>query len=792
MLNVTKKLRTLVVGCLFLIVAIPANAIESFVIENIRVEGLQSVAVGAIFVALPMRVGDEFNDQLSASSIQALYATGLFNDVQLRREGNDLVVSVIERPTISELSFSGNKKMSDDSVEASLTANDIVRVGIYNPEIVETFVRRLKQEYTAIGRFSVIVNVAVVPQPRNRVDLTFDIYEGPIALIKEIRFIGNSQLSDEELLDLMQVSTKKSLGFLNRKNRYNAEKLRADLETIITHYHGMGFISFEIISSRAFISDDRSRVLIIITMSEGLQFKFGNISVDSRREIIPNEQLEEEIQVQSGDHYSFQGVNSTRTQLTNKFANLGYARAQVDPLPQVNDEAGTVDVNFVVNPGQLTYIRRITIVGNLVTDDEVIRREMRMFEGSVYSVSAIAQSRLRLQRLGFFSRIDLRAEEVPGVNDQIDLVVSVKEELTGSLLFGVGYSDSEKFSFSASITQKNLFGTGKEISASANFGQANSSLEFDYLNPYYTLDGVSRGFTVRYSKSDTDDTSYATIYGLDQTVFGVQYLFPVQEENSVGIKMSAENYELQKGPSSGDYFIGQFVQENSKGTTGSFRISYNQDSRNRAFFPSKGHELNLSAELTTGNLRYYILRSRYAKYIPVGSTSMGFSGRIDYGDNFQGDDYGGLPFFRNFYMSGNYSVRGFDSAALGPKEICSSDGQNFTRCSSARSVGGNLRILGRAELYLPFFGTKDSADKRFSIFIDAGNVFGVAPDLVKSVRHEFGYDNVSLNNLRISTGAAFQWLSPIGPFGISYGIPVRSKRGDEENRFQFTLGTFFN
>ena len=771
---------------LILLACSSVYAIESFVIEEIQVEGLQRVTAGAVFVALPVKVGDEMNDQHSAASIQALYATGLFDDVQLRREGNHLVISVVERPTIASTTFYGNKKIPSEIIEQNLKFGGLSAGGIYNPENVDSFISEIRQAYVEIGHFSVEITTTVEPLERNRVNLAFNIFEGKIALIKEIRIVGNEKVSDKDIRDIMKVSTKKTFGFLNRNNRYNRAKLRADLESIVSHYHNLGHLNFEILSSRSFIAEDRKSILVVISMSEGSPFKFGEVQVRSSDDVIPQEQLDMLVEERPGDLYSFDQVSQTRSRISSEFANKGFARTQVDPLPTIHEDEQVIDVNYVVKPGKLTYVRRITFTGNTVTDDEVLRREMRIYEGGVYSAQQIQQSRNRLGRLGIFTNIDLRTEPVPGVEDQIDIFVEVEEGLTGSILFGVGYSEADQVLLNVNISQRNLFGTGKQVSIDTNYSKIEKFLSIDYTNPYYTLDGVSRGFNFQYRDTDTAESGTISIYDLGLTGLGMNYQFPISEEGSLGISLSAEQFKLKISRNFlRDYFIRNFVADNPKGTSGKILLSYRRDTRNRAIFVSSGSDFSLSTEFSTGGLDYYIFRARYAHFFPLGqATTLKLSSRLDYGDD-------SMPFFRNFYMLGSAAIRGFDSGSLGAKEICSTSSNMYVLCNSSRSLGGNLRLLNRAELYLPFFGTKDSDDKRFSVFLDLGNTFINSNSEYSKIGRNLGaHEAPSFGNLRASTGLAFEWLSPIGPFGMSFGLPIKKKDGDKLDRFQITLGYF--
>ena len=825
---------------ILLVLAFPAKAIDTFIIGDILVEGLQRVAPGAVFVALPVRVGDEMNDQVSASSIQALFATGLFDDVRFYRDGDTLIVSVVERPTISEVTFDGNRKLKDEIIENALRTAGLAAGDVYNPELVDSFTDELKRAYFEVGHFSVEIFTSISPLDRNRVELNFTIGEGKIALIKEIQLVGNDKLTDKEILKAMKLSTKKTLGFLNRNNRYNREQLRADLESISSLYLNQGFIEFSLLSSRTFLSESHKEIMIVITMTEGEQFKFGELSISSSDEVLPQEKLEQLVVEPDEELYSFEEVSETRNTISEAFADLGYGRAQVDALPTIHDEDRTIDVNYVVKPGKLTYIRTITFRGNYSTTDEVLRREMRVNEGGLYTSKEIQQSRNRLNRLGIFAQVDVELLAVPGTEDQVDLVVTVQERLTGSLLFGVGYSESEKASFNFSVSQSNLFGTGKRISLGVGYGEIEKSLELDYTNPYYTQDGVARGINFGYRERDTSESDTSLIYTADFITAGVDYLLPVSEEGAVGIALNATQQDLNLDSNyenSTDYRVADYIGKNGRETeSGNVILSYRKDTRNRAFFATEGSDLYLGLTGSAGDESYFGLRASYSHYFPMTEKmTLRLSSQLDMGS----DD---LPFYRNYYMSGGAELRGFNSGRMGAQQLCRNDSVRmegnvetppswlttgrtteeadgelldteskellakkysdpshdngeerwYYPCNSQRSLGGNARMVNRAELFFPFFGDDETDDKRISIFLDHGYTFLRAKGVYATASKELGTrEEVSFGNMRSSFGIGFEWLSPIGPFGVHYAVPVKKQTGDETDSFQITLGTFF-
>lgn len=804
------------------LLAFPAKAIDTFIIDDIRVEGLQRVAPGAVFVALTVRVGDEMNDQASSQSIQALFATGFFHDVRLYRDGDTLIVSVVERPTISAVAYDGNRKLKDEAIEDALKVAGLAAGDVFNPELLRNFTDELKKSYFEIGHFSAEIYPSVSPLSRNRVELELTIVEGKIALIKEIDIVGNEQIDDKEILEAMKLSTKKTLGFLNRNNRYSREQLRADLESITNLYLNRGFIEFQLTSSRTFITENLKDIKVVIMLTEGEQYEFGELSIASSEEVMPQEQLDSLVEEPEDNVYSFEQVSKTRNAISEEFSNLGYGRAQVDALPTIHDDDRIIDVNYVVNPGKLTYVRTITFTGNYSTADEVLRREMRILESGQYTAEQITQSRNRLQRLGIFSSVDIELIPVPGTDDQVDLVVTVEERLTGTLLFGVGYSESEKAAFNFSVSQSNLFGTGKKLSLKTSYGKIEKELDIEYVNPYYTVDGVSRGFDFGYRKRDTSESDSALVYSVDFLSAGVDFLYPVSEEGVFGISFSGNNQEILIPASlkpTTDYQVYSSVEDEPKRTSGNLVLSYRKDTRDRAFFATRGADLYLALTSSFGDEQYFGLRASYAHFFPLGEKlTLRLSSQADVASN-------DIPFYRNYYMTGSAEMRGFTSGELGARQLCrgatrgthipngqnetgneyrrtsdnkllakkySSDGDWFYPCNSSRSLGGNFRVINRAELFFPFLGADDTHDKRISLFVDHGYTFLREDGVYGTASLELGTrEDVKFSNFRSSVGLGFEWLSPIGPFGIHYAIPIEKKPGDQTDKFQITLGTFF-
>ncbi len=764
-----------------LTVSFSAKGFDPFTIEDIRVEGLRRITVGAVFVLLPVQVGDEIDDELSARSIQALFNSGFFDDIRLEQDGSTLVITVVENPLIAEITIEGNKRIKTEQIEAALEASGIAARRVYNPIKVEEFIEGLRQEYKATGRFATQVDATIVALDRNRVEVFIQIAESKVALIEEIRILGNMSVSEKDIRDEMKLTTKKTLGLFNRNNRYSRTQLTADLETITTLYQNQGFIQFQIVSSQAFLSDNMQRVSIVITLDEGPQFSFGEVTVVADQDVVDIGEIEQMVAKESKTTFSRGQVNESRQNVIERFADEGYSLASVEAYPDIKEDERLVDVEYVVEPGRLTYIRQIVFIGNIVTSDEVLRREMRIFEGGEYSAARISESRERLGRLGFFESVDLSTQSVPGVPDQVDIIVEVKERLTGSFSIGVGYRSDNTVVLNLHLSQSNLYGTGKRLSTDITRSDYETRIGIDFVNPYHTLDGVARGFHIDVSEEDLTD-SEITEYKSDYLAFGMRYRFPISPTVGVGTDFEYEYRELSTGRSAViDYRDRAFIDKNRRTSVGRGTISIRGDDRNRSIFPSSGGERTASFELVGGDASYYVTRTSASEYFSLGEkTTMKVFGGLDYGDGLGSTKR--LPFYNRFYAGGSSTVRGFDAQSLGPRELCEKMMEGKTvieRCPNADPIGGSVRLIGRSEVYLPIFGTADTADRRFLAFADLGNVFDE-------------FDDVKFSELRGSAGLGFTWLSPIGPLQISRSFAHRKKPGDKLDYLQVTLGSFLD
>lgn len=757
-------------GSLILPSEVQAQTIDQeFEIEDIRVEGLQKLSSGTVFNYLPLQVGDRVDQTSARDAIRALFKTGLFKDVQLDQQGNVLIVTVLERPSISQIDLIGNKEFDDEQLKSGMTQTGFAPGRIFNQSELDRVLQELNSLYLSRGYYAVDIQPTVTPLDRNRVAVTIDLIEGEIAKIREINIVGNDAFDDEELLDEFGLGSKSQLKFWSNQDRYSKQKLEADLESLRSFYQDRGYLDFLIDSTQVSVTPDKSDVFISIALSEGELFTISDVEIAGEATEITESADDEEdvLGIESGEVFSRKKISQARASLRDRLADKGYAFANVNAVPEIDKTNKVVAFKFVVDPGRRVQVRRINISGNTVTRDEVVRRELRQIEGGWYSESAIRRSRVRLQKLGYFDNVQIETPAVPGTIDQVDIDIEVSERATGSFLFGIGYSDADGVLFQANVNQRNLFGTGNELSISYDNSDVNEVLDLRFKNPYHTIDGVSRGFNVTQRKVDASEAQTAE-YVANTLTGGVDYQYPLSEFSSFGWGLAYEQIDLEETPETPPEFAG-FIAAFPSSDNYKLTSNLTRDTRDDFFFPTEGSLFRLGLEFAvpSSDLEYYKLSARAAWFRSLTSRYVLKGGlEVGYGDGYGDTD--SLPFFKNFFAGGPNTVRGYDSRSLGPVD----SGE------TPRTIGGDTRILANVELVFPIPGADTSDDKRMSLFLDAGQVFG----------SEFSPD---LGELRASAGLAFSWFSPVGPFSISYGIPLNQEEGDDEERLQFTLGTFF-
>jgi len=737
-----------------------AQEFQPFVVKDIRVEGLQRTEPGTVFSYLPVKVGETMNADKARAALRALYATGFFADVRLDVENDVLVVFVRERPAIAQIDFSGMKEFEPDNVRKVLRELGMAEGRIFDRALLDSAEQELKRQYLSKGMYAAAVQTTVTPLERNRVGISIAVTEGPVAKIRGINIVGAQAFTESELLGLFVLRTPGWLTWYTQADRYSRERLGADLETLRSFYLNRGYLDFALESTQVAITPDRRDIYITINISEGETYTVSEVSLAGQL-LVPREELETLIQLKRGDVFSREKLAASTKAISDRLGNEGYAFANANAIPNIDKEKRSVAFSIVIDPGRRVYVRRIDVAGNAKTRDEVVRREMRQLEGAYYDASKIQLSRRRIDRTAFFSEVTVETLPVEASPDQVDVLYTVKEKATGSLLLGVGFSSVERIALSASVSQANVFGTGKFLSANINSGSVNQVYSLSYMDPYYTVDGVSRGFDIY--RRVTDASSLDTgAYKTDSLGGGIKFGYPVSEQISVDFGATIESVELEIFETSPLAYI-RFVRDfGTQYTYASGTAGWTRDSRDSLITTTAGSFLRASGEIAGGDLQYYRLGYQQQWYYPMTRTfTLHLGGEIGYAGGYAGQP---LPFFKNYYAGGTGSVRGFRSFSLGPKD------------ENGDATGGNRKLTGVAEFLFPMPGAEQDRSLRLAAFLDAGQVYA---------------GNIVLGELRYATGIALFWSSPLGPLRLSWAHPINVQSGDRKQQLQFTFGTGF-
>ena len=753
-------------GAFLLCAIVRAGAADdAFIVADIRLEGLQRITAGTVFNYLPIQVGDTVDDARTAGAVRALFRTGFFRDVRIGRDGDTLVVSVVERPSIGSIEFSGNEDLDTEDLMSALEQSGFAQGRVFNRSLFDQVKQELQRTYFATGKYGARVTGTVAPLERNRVAVRFEISEGVAAKIRRINIVGNAAFDTDVLLDEFELETTGFFSFLSRADRYSKPKLAADLETLRSFYLDKGFIQFNVDSTQVSITPDKRDVHITINVTEGGRYLLRDVHLQGAL-IVPEEELFDLVTVVQGEVFSRKQVTETVRQITDRLGSEGYAFASVNAVPEIDDDGKMVDLTFYIDPGRRVYVHRIDFKGNTKTRDEVLRREMRQMESGWISTEAIERSRIRLNRLGFFESVTVETPPVPGTSDQVDVDFTVVERPSGNLLIGAGYSDSQGAVFDISVTEENVLGTGNRLSASFDTSKISRDISLSWLNPYWTVDGVSRGIDVYNRRTDASEANLAD-YDLDQIGAGMTFGIPISEFTRVNVGFNVERTDFLAGSATSEE-VRKFRDENDgRFVTLLMTGAWAKDSRNSRFLPTRGSLSRLSGEVAVpgSDLKYYKLFARHQRLFPLSEDFVFvLDGELGYGDGY--GDTRELPLTENFFAGGLRSVRGFEANTLGPRD------------SLGQPLGGDLKVAGTAELILPVPFARESSTFRITGFLDAGNVYGPKED--------FDFDT-----LRYSTGIAGVWLSPVGPLTMSFATPLKTLEGDETQGFQFTFGTSF-
>jgi outer membrane protein insertion porin family len=738
-----------------------ALAFEPFAVQDIRVEGIQRTEPGTIFSYLPIRVGDTLTEDKAAAAVRSLYATGFFRDVRLEAEGGVLVIVVEERPAIAQIDFVGQKEFDKEKLKGALRDIGLAEGRILDRALLERSEQELKNQYLSRGRYSAEITTTVAPLERNRVAIQFNIVEGGVAKIRQINFVGNRAFKESSLRDLFVLRTPGLLTWYSKNDQYSRQKLEGDLETLRSFYLNQGFVEFTIDSTQVSISPDKQDIYLTVNLTEGRRYKVSEVRFAGNL-IVPEAELRKLLRFKPGDEFSREKLTESTKLISDRLGNDGYAFANVNPVPELDRENGLVAFTLYVDPGRRVYVRRILISGNATTRDEVIRRELRQLEGGWYSTEKLQRSRQRVDKLGYFSEVAIDTVAVPGVPDQVDVTVKVIERPTGNLLFGVGYSTAEGVIFSGSISQNNLFGTGNSLALQLNTGNINTVYALSFTRPYFTDDGVGLGLDLYRRDVDATDLSVSS-YSTSTLGLGLRASVPITETDTINYGLATERTTIDLNEDSAQRyrdFVDAYGEENTAllATAG-----WARDKRDSTIYTRRGTFQKATLELAVppGELRFYRAQYELQWFIPVRRDNvLQLSGRVGYADGY---DDKPLPFYKNFYLGGVGTVRGYETASIGPED------------ENGDALGGNALVVGSAEFFFPFPGLEKDRSVRLSLFLDAGSVSDT-------------FDNV---DVRASAGLALSWFSPVGPLKISYGYALNATEDDETQPFQFSVGTVF-
>lgn len=747
-----------------------AQNMEPFVVSDIRIEGLQRIAAGTVFTYLPIERGQRLDQQAVGDAIRALFGTGFFNDVRLDRQNDILVVSVQERPAINKITLVGNKDIKTDDLMKGLKDIGLAEGETFNRLDLERVTQELVRQYNNRGKYNATITPSVNTLDRNRVDITIEVKEGKAAKVKGINIVGNNKFDEDELRDSWESNTTNWRSWYSRDDQYSREKLSGDLEKLSEFYLDRGYAQFNIESSQVSLSPDKKDVFITASVKEGDIYRVRSVEVTGDT-ILPKEQVESMVFLRKGTIFSRRILELSGDTITNALSNIGYAFAKVTPIPTFDEEKKEIDIKLFVDPGQRVHVRRILFKGNAKTADEVMRREMRQFEGAWFSQAAIDRSKVRLQRTGYFEEVEIETPPVPGVPDQVDVVVSFKERSAGQFIFGVGFSQLTGVTFQISVSQDNFLGTGNSMSVSASTNVFAKSIAFGFVDPYFTDNGVSVGYNLRYSEFNSNDANtanFSTTSVAARSTFGI----PLSETDGFSTAFGVDSNEVFVTRGFTPDVLVDFIDRVGNRTFHAWRteVAWSRDSRNHFFVPTRGtfQRIGLEATLPGSTAEYYRLTYDFSKLWPISrAIVLQTTASLGYGDGY--GNVKELPFFENFFVGGTNSIRGFRDNTVGPRATAQGS-------TVLQPIGGAVKTVGNIELIFPTLFKSEST--RVSAFLDFGSVFAK-------------YSDVSTRDFRASTGISLQWQAPVGPIVISYAKRLRTRPNDEPESLQFTFGGRF-
>jgi outer membrane protein insertion porin family len=739
-----------------------AHAFDPFVVKDIRIEGIQRTEAGTVFSYLPVKVGETMTEDKAAQAIRSLFATGFFKDVSLEADNGVLIVTVQERPSVAQIDISGAKDFSKEDLLKGLRSIGLTEGRIFDKGVLDKSEQELKRQYISRGKYSAQVTTTATPLERNRVAVRFDIVEGEVAKIRQISIIGSKVFKESDLLKQLKLRTPGLMTWYTKDDQYSKQKLSADLETLRTYYLDRGYLEFSIDSTQVSITPDKRDVYITIGVTEGNQYTVSDVKVAGEM-LIPATEALSLVKLKSGDIFSRARLTESTKAISDRLGNDGHAFANVNAVPELDKEKRKVAFTLFIDPGRRVYIRRITVAGNTRTRDEVIRREMRQLEGGWYSADKITKSKQRIDRLGYFTEVNVETPSVPGTTDQVDLNVTVAEKPTGNILLGAGFGSAEGVILSAGVSQNNVFGTGNFLGLNVNTSKLNTVYSLSFTQPYWTVDGVSRGFDL-YKRNVDPGAIGAGLYRTQSLGAMGRLGIPFTEIDSLQLGLGYDDTKITSYPGFSPLRITNYVNKfGDDNSTIQGSVGWGRDTRDSAIYPTRGgiQRANVETGLPGGTLRFYKLGYQNQRYFPLTRDLTFFlNGDIGYANGYGGHD---LPFFRNYYAGGVTSVRGYYTSTVGPKD------------ETGAPIGGSKKIVGSAEVLFPFPGLSNDKSVRLSAFVDVG-IIG---------------ETYSFGDMRTSAGLAALWVSPFGPIKVSAAQPFRSQVGDVKQRFQFTFGQQF-
>jgi outer membrane protein insertion porin family len=791
------------------VLAVPAVLAQSesaeFTVGDIKVEGLQRITEGTVFNYLPVNIGDRLDQRRIDEALRALYATGFFRDVEIRRDGGTLIIAVLERPSIESFTITGNKDIKTEDLEKSLRNVGLARGKTFNQSTLDEVKRFLTDQYYSRGKYGVKVDTKVEEVSGNRVKIAVDIVEGKRSKIRQINIVGNQAFTEKELLAEFKLRTPNWLSWYKQDDRYSREELSGDIEKLRSHYLDRGYANMDVESSQVAIAPEKDDMFITLNVKEGDVYRISDVKIAGNL-VVPEQDLRALVQVHRGDIFSRKLVTQTTELMALRLGQDGYAFAKIDPVPKENKDTKEIELTFLVDPGNRAYVRHINFNGTTGINDDVLRREMRQMEGGYLSNAAVERSKQRLQRLPFIEKVEVSTEPVPGTPDLVDVNYQIKEGLPGQFSGGIGYSQSQSILLNGSFVHSNFMGTGNRVAAEVNAGQYSKVFSVSHTNPYTTIDGVSRTISGSY-RTISQFTSSSSTFQTQTGTLGLDYGWPISEFQSVRAGIAAQRSDLFTDPNTSAAEAAYWVQHNGKtytrnATAGMPPVAYTYygtkfdtyevsvgwgfDSRNRAIFADRGMRarINLSYTLPFSDVDFYTVNADYLQFLPASKWfTVMLNSELGYGKELAGTT--SIPPYRNFFAGGPDTVRGYRESRLGPKD------------SFGNPYGGNLKFTNQFELLMPV-PEKWRSTARASVFFDIGNVFStggvnfVGKDHVTPVDYHFAFDK-----LRYSTGVAVQWLAPLGVFRFSYAKPLNPYQGnsveykDETEQFQFSIGQAF-